>query len=317
MNYYIYRPEISSYQGESFRLKERKALDELGAKYVDTPIEIPDGAQAIVISTSYTKNEEILASLSHAQIALWIHPNSGYDNFSYDFVKTTPFPIVLGNEIRANAVSQFYLQSLLDHLGRIPIVKNWDKKRQYNRNLLDGKNILIIGRGPIGQKVGTCLENFDAKVNYYDPYQNTKQSKKDLTQCLEKAQVLIMACSLNKSSFHMIDEDVFKILRPEILIMNAARGKLIKQEALLEFLEKNREAHAIIDVFEKEPIDFEQFKKYSNLTMTSHIAGVYHGINNKVIKFEKEVIRSFLQDTKLDKYQHRFLSNRIKGDLLI
>ncbi|RZF20976.1 hypothetical protein DAY19_13405 [Halobacteriovorax vibrionivorans] len=317
MTYYLYRPEISSYQGESFRINERDALSKLGIKYVDTSIEIPDGKKVIVISTSYTKNEEIVESLSHANISLWIHPNSGYDNFSYKFIKEAQFPIILGNEIRANAVAQFYIQSLLNHLGKIPITKEWDESRRFRRNLLNEKNVLIIGKGPIGRKVGHTLETLGSRVNYYDPYQDKSHNKKYFAQALNTTDILIMACSLNESSHHIINEEVFSLLKEEIIIMNAARGKLIDGDQLNDFLTKNRKAFAIIDVFEKEPIEFATFKHLSNIKLSSHIAGVYNGINEEIINFEKNIIREFMQDNTLSKYENAQMKNRLKGNLLI
>ncbi|MFG1591590.1 NAD(P)-dependent oxidoreductase [Halobacteriovorax sp. CON-3] len=317
MNYYFYRPEISSYQGEAFRVKERQSLGQLGIKCVDTPIEIPDGESVIVISTSYTDNESIVSSLKHANIALWIHPNSGYDNFSLEFVKNAKFPIVLGNEIRANAVAQFYLQALLNHQGNIPKRQQWDQARSYNRKLLHTKKTLIIGRGPIGARLGNALETLNVSVSYYDPYQNKQQNTKYLKEELANADIIIMACSLNKTSHHILNEDIFTLLKDDVLIMNAARGKLIDQQALVNFLSKNKNAHAIIDVFEKEPIDFNEFKHLSNITLSSHIAGVYKGINDAIIKFEKRVVRDYLHDQELDLYKTALLSSRVKGDFLI
>lgn len=317
MNYYIYRPEISSYQGEGFRIKERQALLNLGLKYADTSIEIPEGENVIIISTSYTNNQAIVDSLAHVNIVLWIHPNSGYDNFSLEFVKDSKFPIVLGNEIRANAVAQFYLQALLNHEGKIPAMGQWDNDRRYNRRLLHTKKTLIIGRGPIGSRLGNSLEGLDVRVNYYDPYQNKSQNIKYLKEEMSKADIIILACSLNKTSLHIINEEILKTLKPDVLLMNAARGKLIDQEALINFLKSNPKAHAIIDVFEKEPIDFNDFKHLSNITLSSHIAGVYKGINEAIIKFEKKVIRDFLSDETLDSYKMALLSSRVKGNFLI
>ncbi|EPZ51433.1 4-phosphoerythronate dehydrogenase [Bacteriovorax sp. BAL6_X] len=317
MNYYFYRPEISSYQGEAFRVKERQSLEQLGVKCVDTPIEIPDNENVIVISTSYTDNENIVSSLKHTNIALWIHPNSGYDNFSLDFVKNATFPIVLGNEIRANAVAQFYLQSLLNHQGNIPQRHQWDQARTYNRKLLHTKKTLIIGRGPIGERLGNALETLDVNVSYYDPYENKQQNTKYFQEELTNSDIIIMACSLNKTSHHLLNEDIFSLLKNDVLIMNAARGKLIDQQALVSFLSKNKEAHAIIDVFEKEPIEFSEFNHLSNITLSSHIAGVYKGINDAIIKFEKRVVRDYLHDQKLELYKTALLSSRVKGNFLI
>lgn len=317
MTYYLYRPEISSYQGESFRIKEREALSKLGIKYVDTSIEVPDGKKVIIISTSYTNNEEICLSLAHAEVALWIHPNSGYDNFSYEFIKEAQFPIILGNEIRANAVSQFYLQSLLDYLGKIPLTTQWDESRKFRRHLLSEKKIMVIGQGPIGTKLGTTLSALGAQVNFYDPYQNKDHSKKYFMESIKEADIVMMACSLNESSYHLLNQEVFALLKEDVLIMNAARGKLIDGNQLINFLNKNRRAFAIIDVFEKEPMDFSTYKHLSNIQLSSHIAGVYTDINEAIIKFEIDVVRDFLKDQNLENFQHAQMRNRIKGNLLI
>lgn len=317
MAYYLYRPEISSYQGENFRIKERQALSKLGIKCVDTTIEIPDNQNVIVISTSYTDNEKIKKSLSHTKLALWIHPNSGYDNFSIDFIKDADFPIILGNTIRANAVSQFYIQSVINLMGQIPRKSQWDTTRSFRRQLLNQKDVLIIGQGQIGEKVATALKCFGSHVKHYDPFKNKTHSKKYLRDCSENADIIIMACSLNETTHHMIDEDFLAKLKDDVVIMNAARGKLINEQDLINFLTTKPKAYAVIDVFEKEPVDFAKFKHLANIDLSCHIAGVFTGINGAIINFEKEVIRSFLQDKVSEDFSNDLLNKRIKGNILI
>lgn len=116
----------------------------------------------------------------------------------------------------------------------------------------------------------------------------------------------------------MIDKHFLNALKDSALIINAARGELIKTNDLVNFLKANDEAFAVLDVFEKEPNDFFEFSDLRNIKLTSHIAGVYKNIDLHTIDFETSVIRDYLELTSFDfsnKYQKMILQNKLRPEI--
>jgi D-3-phosphoglycerate dehydrogenase / 2-oxoglutarate reductase len=107
----------------------------------------------------------------------------------------------------------------------------------------------------------------------------------------------------------------------DFLLINAARGKLVKEQELKEILLQRPLAHAYLDVFEKEPCDFSLPPHLPNLHCTSHIAGVSSELENDLLNFEKNVLENLLLYWEAphlfrEKNRHRELSERLSPDQL-
>lgn len=310
-SYNILRKNISPYQGEFFCINEKKSLEQISAVSYESKNQSLD---KILITNTHTRLD-LLSKAELSNTKLMIHPNSGYDNFNVNFVKSANFPIIIGNSIRAHAVSNYILSCLFSHLSPVPQHKEWDKERLWNRGLLNKKNVLIIGYGTIGKILESSLSNLVKKISIYDPYKEHSSIGKNID-------VLIMACSLTPSSHNIINENILDNLSDDYLFINGARGKLVNEQHLISSLSNRPKAYAYLDVFQQEPCNFDKWKSLQNVAISSHIAGVFEGLNESIISFEKEVISDFIayeNDIAIfrDKYKDMLLQNRIIEDFLI
>ncbi len=314
----IKRMSLSPYWSEAFITNEKKNFESLGFKYISSPKnpthiecnETPD----IIITNTHTKFN-LFENDFKKNLKLIIHPNSGYDNFNLDFVNSIDCPIILGNPLRANAVSEVILAELFSHFSLAPNQNSWNPQRKWPRKLLSEQNILIIGMGMIGNTVYQALNPLVDNLFLYDPFKGYGELaiKNNLFD------VIIMAASLNPSSLHMINADFLKKLSPSGLFINCARGELVNTLDLLAFLDGNPEAFAYLDVFENEPYQFESILR-RNLKTTSHIAGVYYNLENNTQNYIMEILKNFKQmplNEFLETYEKINLKNRIADHYLI
>ncbi len=79
----------------------------------------------------------------------------------------------------------------------------------------------------------------------------TMVSKEDL---LKQADFVSVNCDLNPTSFHLIGEDSFRLMKPTAVVINTARGPIIDEPKLIAALRNGRIAGAALDVFEMEPL---------------------------------------------------------------
>jgi D-3-phosphoglycerate dehydrogenase len=309
--YQVIRKNISSYQGHNFQALEKKHLEIIPeVLYQD---EEQNDLKKIIITTSNSNVEELS---TRDDIALMIHPNSGYDNYPLDFVKEAKFPIIIGNKIRMNAVVSYIMSALFNHSSPIKHSSTWDVSRQWSRTLMTDRKILIIGHGHIGKRVELMLKTIGATPVVYDPYKG--QNNLDPTG----VEVVIMACSLNPSSEKIVNKEFLEKLAPYYLLINASRGACVDQEALADSLLMNKRAHAYLDVFEKEPFGEKDFLGIKNVTLTSHIAGVHNSLNTNILNFEWEIINDFIHKcTTIEKFKEKYkdslLQNKLTKDFLI
>lgn len=303
----IKRINTSPYFAPGFNQKESDSLEH----YVDMLSADSDESADILITNTHV-NFDLLSVEQIKKLKLIVHANSGYDNFPVDFVKGSKAPIVVGSTIRAQAVAQYIISALTGRYSHLPLHKEWDYDRKWNRTLLSELKVTLIGFGHIGKILNSFLSPIVKELVIYDPFEN-------LTQINHRgSDVVILACGLNSKSRNMIDKNFLNGLKENATIINAARGELVVTNDLVNFLTANDDAFAVLDVFEKEPNNFFSFKALKNIITTSHIAGVFKNIDQHTIDFEVEVVRDFLDLTDFDfrnKYQKMILQNKLRPEI--
>ncbi len=305
MKLQVYRTNASSYQSSLFLSKEQRVLEEIeGIKYIQSLKEMDENLPFVLITNTHTKFEEISPNILEKTV-LMVHRNSGHDNICADFVKNSTFPIVVGNPIRSNAVVEYTLSCIFQHFTQIPNHQHWAETRIWDRKLLRDQKVMILGQGHIGKLLEQSLKPLAREVIVYDPFahndhlnQNIKTSWNE--DMFQDVSVLLLAASLNPTSYQMIDQKVLKKISSSCLIVNPARGEIIKEIDLVQFLQKNPKAYAYLDVFEKEPFKPGYLHELSNLNKTSHIAGVYEKLNSDIISFEYLIIKDFIEHYSCD-----------------
>jgi glyoxylate reductase/gluconate 2-dehydrogenase len=123
-----------------------------------------------------------------------------------------------------------------------------------------GSTLGIIGLGEIGTLVAKRARGFDMQVIYYSKTRKRRmESELDITfvpleELLRRSDFVSIHVSLNKDSFHMIDESKIKLMKKTAFIINTSRGKVINEQHLINALRNKVIGGAGLDVYESEPI---------------------------------------------------------------
>jgi phosphoglycerate dehydrogenase-like enzyme len=127
---------------------------------------------------------------------------------------------------------------------------------------LTGATLGIIGLGRIGTAVALRAKAFGMRVVAYDPYIPDGQEKAlaverayELPDLLRQVDIISFHTPLTDETRHMADEAFFAQLKPDSIVVNTARGPIIKLDALETALRDNRVRAAGLDVVEMEPPD--------------------------------------------------------------
>jgi len=319
--YQVIRTHLSPYQGMDFTQLEQMALSQFKnlvyRKLEDFKPDLP----VILITNTHTQLSQFDSTILNPT-KLILHPNSGYDNFAQDISLIKNIPVIIGHEIRAQAVAEYSLAALFQGLAELPQHLTWNSSRRWDRLLIKNLPIWIIGYGHIGKIISQTLHNLGASLTIIDPYQNSPYrhfKTLDESYGLDQAKVIIACCGLNRQTKHLFSEGFFKKCATEVLFINPARGKLVHEGALRNFLAHNPNAFAFLDVFEHEPFGTE-WHHHPQVWKTSHIAGVYKDLDQGIINFEVKVLNDFFtiqKDDFLKKYHHELLHNKYHSGELI
>ena len=177
-------------------------------------------------------------------------------------------------------MSEFAIGYLLAHERRIFQRAEAQKNKVWDRALtgtLKGKIIGLLGVGSIGAEVARAAKFFGMTVRGYtrasktsihvDRYYHDAQ----LVDFVKDLDYLVNVLPDTKETRKIVDAKVLNALPPHALFINVGRGSTVDESALLEALNQNRIAGAVLDVFEQEPLSKDHpFWSTRNLTMTFH-----------------------------------------------
>lgn len=148
------------------------------------------------------------------------------------------------------------------------------------RELLGG-NLGLVGFGHIGQRVAEmCTKALDMKVLVFDPYvdQSLVESKgaeksESLTELMKKSDIVSLHCPSTESTFQLIGKDELEALGPKGILINASRGAIVDESALVYALQNGVIAGAGLDVYHPEPPQNDNpLFELDNVVLTPHLA---------------------------------------------
>lgn len=319
-NYQVARTNLSPYQNPNF-LSQEKSIIESFPQLDYLELENLGNSDTILITNTHTQLKKIPSDILN-RTKLIIHPNSGYDHFHDEKDLWEKIPIIIGHTIRAQAVAEYCLRALFEGLNKLPIHGSWDQDRKWQRTLLKDTSVWIFGYGHIGKIIADTLSALGLEIIIVDPFIEFCPHRllKDVKDGpIKNARVIISTMSLNKTNYHYFNKNFFQDLGKEILFINAARGKLVEEEALKNYLSNHPNSSAFLDVFEKEPFG-KEWQDFPQVRKTSHIAGVDKKIDDRILNFEKNVLNDFLSNEEsvfLKIYEKELIQNKwIEGVLI-
>lgn len=219
-------------------------------------------ADALIVRTRTHCNESLLAG---SKIKLIITATIGYDHLDTSYLEKAGISWSNCPGCNASSVSQ-YVESVvlvLKHRG-------WLSPEQ--------TTVGIVGAGHVGVNVASKLKNIGCTILFNDPPRQEKEGGNfhSLTELAEKCDLISFHTPLIKNGFfktyHLADINFFKNLYKKPVILNAARGGIIDEKALLQAMDNGKIYETIIDTWENEPnISRELLHKV--FIGTPHIAG--------------------------------------------
>lgn len=177
----------------------------------------------------------------------------------------------------------------------------WKKKElgKVGREL-DGKTLGIVGLGKIGQLVAERAKGFNLKILAYDPVVTAEIADSvgaelvELDELIKHSDVITTHVPLIPQTKNLIAKKQFELMKPDAMLINCARGGVVDEAALLEFLKKNKTAFAALDTFVTEPVEKDNpLLKLPNFFTTPHLGASTIEAQEKVgLQLADQVVRA-------------------------
>ncbi|MCF0207412.1 MAG: hypothetical protein HUK15_08290 [Bacteroidales bacterium] len=197
---------------------------------------------------------------------------AGMETIDTQYCESRGIKCLNSPEGNRNAVGEHtlgMLLSLLNNLNRADReVKAGEWKRESNRGReLGSCTVGIIGYGNMGSSFAQKLAGFDCKVLAYDKYKSNYGDKyaqeSSLEQLFENADIISLHVPLTDETKYMVDENFIKKFKKPIILLNAARGPVVKTADLAKALKNGKITAAGLDTIEYEETSFEKTKSMS------------------------------------------------------
>jgi glyoxylate reductase len=140
------------------------------------------------------------------------------------------------------------------------------------------KTLGVVGFGRIGQAVARRGTGFDMRILAFDPYAREAVDASDVAEWAEidelvaESDFVSLHPLLTEETRHLIDERRLRAMKPTAYLVNAARGPVVDEEALVRALREGWIAGAGLDVYEREPAMAEGLAELDNVVLLPHIA---------------------------------------------
>jgi phosphoglycerate dehydrogenase-like enzyme len=255
-----------------------------------TPEEAVSGladAEIFVVAGPYYPGAVAQAVNGAAPQLRWMHSSSiGTDKFEEGGL---PPGVAFTNSagLKGKTVAEHAIAMLLAQVHALPQMERYRAAGYWGRNELrkqvssvEGKTLLILGYGSIGQEVARKAAAFDMKIVAVNrsgegpPPAGSVAALDSLGELLPEADFLVCTLPLSPETRHLISAGEFSAMKPEALLINVGRGPVVDQAALAEALCKGKIAGACLDVYETEPLpEDDPLWKAPNLVLSPHVAG--------------------------------------------
>ena len=241
---------------------------------------------AIIAAIGDKFSKEIFESSKSPRTKIISNFGVGYDHLDLNSARQKNIQITNTPDVVTNATADIAMTLMLmtarragegDRLVRSGSWKGWNPMQMLGTHVT-GSTLGVIGMGRIGKAIARrCNLGFDMPVYYYNRSKVTDLKLKNcyqvdsLDELFGKADVIVIAVPGGPETYHLIDKKAFAKMKSSSILINIARGEIIKESDLIDALQKKEIGGVGLDVYEFEPLISPQLVDLENAVLLPHL----------------------------------------------
>ena len=241
----------------------------------------------------------------------WIQLSSiGIDQLPVEYVKNTSiiitnnkggYSIPMGEWIVLKTLEMFKNSK---RLYENQVNRKW--KIDTSIHELYGKTIGFIGTGTIAEEASKRFQGFGVNILGVNTdgrdiqYFNKCYPMSELNEMLKLCDVVVCTLPYTKTTYHLINEDRFIVMKNGAFFINVARGSIVDEASLIKNLKNGKLEGAAIDVYEEEPLKADSpLWELDNIILTSHSSWISEMRNERRFNLIYKNMKKYVQGEKL------------------
>ncbi|WP_433201803.1 phosphoglycerate dehydrogenase [Nocardia sp. CA-107356] len=267
----------------------QSTVDALGdgveVRWVDGPdrpallAAVPE-ADALLVRSATTVDAEVLEAGKNLKIVA--RAGVGLDNVDVPAATERGVMVVNAPTSNIHTAAEHAVTLLLAAARQIPAADATLRERTWARSKFNGveifdKTVGVVGLGRIGQLFAARLAAFETKVIAYDPYVSPARAAQlgiellSLDELLERADLISVHLPKTPETKGIIGKEAIARTKPGVIIVNAARGGLVDEQALASAIKSGHVRAAGLDVFDTEPCTDSPLFELPQVVVTPHL----------------------------------------------
>jgi glyoxylate reductase len=241
------------------------------------------GKQGLICQITDTIDDEVLATPGLKVVS---NVAVGYNNIDVAAARRRQIVVTNTPDVLTETTADFAWALLMAAARRVVEADRYARSgdwRKWQWDLLwgldvHGKTIGILGFGRIGRAMARRALGFGMRVLYHDTVRASGEAERELNATyvdkdtlLREADFITLHVLLSPETRHLIDERALRSMKKTAVLVNAARGPIVDEAALVKALGEGWIASAGLDVFEEEPTIHPGLLPLTNVVMSPHI----------------------------------------------
>lgn len=238
------------------------------------------GAKALIIRSATQVTAEVLAGAE--DLVVVGRAGIGLDNVDVEAATTRGVMVVNAPQSNIVSAAEHTMALLLACARNVPQAHaalkagRWERSKWEGVELAD-KTLGIIGLGRIGKLVAQRAQGFGMRLVAFDPYVSEDRARQmgvdlmALDEVIAQSDFVTVHLPKTKETKGIIGRELFAKAKPDLRVINVARGGIVDEEALAEAVGSGRIAGAALDVFDVEPCTESPLFGLDNIVVTPHL----------------------------------------------
>ncbi|GGF23086.1 glycerate dehydrogenase [Halobacillus andaensis] len=237
--------------------------------------------------------------------------SAGMDRMPFNEIDKQDILVTNVRGIHAKPMAEYALSMILQVARNAKMLTQRERDHKWDRRVpmkeINNRTMVLLGTGAIAQETARLARAFQMKTigvsrsgKSTECFDETYKVE-EMDQALEAADYLVAVLPSTSGTRYLLKREHFTKMPSHSVFLNMGRGDLVKSEDILDAVRSGDVAHAVLDVFEEEPLPEDHvFWDEENITITPHLSGISpHYVPRGFDLFERN-LKAYLKDDKLE-----------------